>query len=174
MREFQASVSDCLNRILCLFFTITLLSSPSAPRFLLPFSGSFILFLPPPVPIPYRLPYFTRRRRFSFSLHPLLSPISPGRRATVQLDSTPACRPPPLVYNFLPYWSIQGVTHAILCLPSLVWLPPLFCPRPSKSGPCPTQGSTVQGYPLYSACLHHPQPPPPPPPAGLNQRPIRS
>ena len=58
------------------FFTITLLSSPSAPQFLLPFSGSFIPFLPPPEPIPYHPPSFNRRRCFSLSLHPCLPPPS--------------------------------------------------------------------------------------------------
>ena len=56
------------------FFTIILLSSPSAPQFLLPFSGSFIPFLPSPRPIPYHPPSFNCRRRLSLSLHQLLTP----------------------------------------------------------------------------------------------------
>ena len=50
----------------------------------------------------------------------------------------------------------QGFLRASLCLPSLVWLPRPFCPRPAQSGPCQTQVSSVQGSLLLSACLHHP------------------
>ena len=68
---FQASVSDCsIPRLCC--YGYHFYSSPSAPQILLPFSGSFIPFLPPPGPIPYRPPSSTRRRHFSLSLHPLL------------------------------------------------------------------------------------------------------
>ena len=35
----------------------------------------------------------------------------------------------------------QGFLRASLCLPSLVWLPCPFCPRPAQSGPCQTQVS---------------------------------
>ena len=70
---FRASVSDYSIFRLCRLL-ITLLSSPSASQFLLPFSGSFISFLPPSRPILYHPPYFTRRRLFAISLHPLISP----------------------------------------------------------------------------------------------------
>ena len=115
------------------FFTIILLSSPSDPQLLLPFSGSFIPFLPPPGPIPYRPQSFTRLRRFSLSLHPLLCPHTARRGATVHLDGAPTCRSPPLVCTFLPFWAAQGVPRASLCLPYLVRLPPLCRPRPAHN-----------------------------------------
>ena len=156
MRWFlRAAVSDCsILRLCCL--SITLLSSPSAPQFLLPFSGSFIPFLPPPIPIPYRPPSFTCQRRFSLSLHLFLpTPLLPSRRATVHLDGAPACRPPPLVCAFLPCRESQRSSSSEPCLPSPVQLPPLavldLCP-----GSCRLQVYPVQGSFPPSACLNHP------------------
>ena len=152
------------------FLTITLLSSPSAPQFLLPFSGLFIRFLPPPGPIPYHPKSSTRRRCFSISLHPLLPPIFPGCESTVHLDGAPACRPPPLVYTFFPFWAAQGVPHASLCMTSLVRLPPLFRPQPAQSCPCCPHGSPVYGVPSSLFLTHHMHARSPPP-AGLNRLP---
>ena len=85
-------------------YILHLYSSPSSPHFLLPFSGLLIPFIYPSGPIPYRPPYFTRQRRFSISLHPLLPPTSlvrswsdcpPGRRSCPP-SATACLRFPPL------------------------------------------------------------------------------
>ena len=98
-------------------------SSLSYQRFILPFSGSSIPFLPTPVPIPYFHPYFTRRRRFCIYFHPLLPPpLLPGCGATVHLDGTPARRPSPLVRASLPFRAAQRSFSHKPCLTSPVRL----------------------------------------------------
>ena len=88
------------------FFTITRLSSPSAPQFLLPFYGSFTPFLPTPGSFPYLPPSFTHQRCFSLSLHPLLPPhLARARsdRPPGRLPRLPASiarlRFPPLLFS---------------------------------------------------------------------------
>ena len=134
------------------------------------FSGFFIPFLPPPGPIPYLPPYFTRRRRFYLYLQPL----PPPRLARARSDRPPGWRPilpastarlhfPPLMGS--PRSSSLKPVSTFSCL-----VAPLCHPWPAKSGPCWSQGSPVQGYLRLSTCLHHLHAHSPLP-DGLNQRP---
>ena len=103
------------------FFTIAFLSSPSTPQFLLPFSGLFFLFIPPPGPIPYLPRSFTCRCRFYLSFHPLLPPHlslarserPPGRRPCLP-DYTALLRYPPMVV--IPRSSSHKPVSSLHCL----------------------------------------------------------
>ena len=167
---FQAPVSKCLNPRLCRFFTITLLSSPSAPPFLLPFSGLFIPFIPSPVPIPYRPPSFTCQRHFYLSLHPLILPNLSRARSNCPpgwcprlTDSTARLRFPPLLGS--PRIYLREPVSAFPCLVSPSF-PSLTYTIRSLSVP----GFSHTGVP-YSLFLPTPPAHKPLPPAGFNRRP---
>ena len=98
------SLSQWLPNLRLCRLSVTLLSIPFAPQLFLPFSGLFIIFLPPSGPIPYRPPFFTRRHCFSLSFHPLLPPpILPVRVDISHSDKYVSIYVPirPMSYNSL-------------------------------------------------------------------------
>ena len=94
MRQWGSKPQSVTARTLY-YAAIEILSNPSAPQFLLPFSGSLIPFLPPPGPIPYLPPPFTGRYRFSISMNPLLPPKhTPGKHHRLPDSTDCLCFPP--------------------------------------------------------------------------------
>ena len=133
-------------------------------------SGSSIKFLPPPGPIPYFPPDCTCQRRFSLSLHPLLTPLS---RPVAVIFSTWTALPPAGRHcsSALLSYAVCGIPRSSLRKPCL---PPLSSCPPCRPLPVPRSllapGFSRTGVPS-SLCLPPSNSRPLPLPAGLYQRP---
>ena len=92
-----------------------------------------------------------------FSLH-----VSPGCGATTHLDGAPACRTPPLVCAFLPFWASQVVPRTSLFLPSPVQLPPFSALNLGNQVPIIPRVLPFRGpsFSLLSSTIRTPSPPP--------------
>ena len=150
---------------LLLHFYLALLTH----NFLFLFLESFIPFLFPPVPIPYRLPSFTRRRRLSLSLHPLLPP----QLARARSDRLPGRRPRlPVSTARLRFPPLLGIPKSSLCESVSAFPCPVAPHLPSSAFTIRSllaPGLSRPGVPS-SLCLPPPSACPPPPSAGLDRR----